>query len=254
MPEGFLVDAGWLSDNGFGREHLRDYLGRGFLERLDHDVYRRPSEGSRPGVVGWKACLLSLSHVMGRYVHIGGTTALAMHAFADQKYLNRNASKLLYGEDFPAWLVHLSLDTSFETRTSNLFPNPVLGIEDARDEQWLPWDWAIQISTPERAILEALDELPCNEDFHNLDGMFRRLVLLRTKLMAELLRVCRKPELKRLFFVFSDRYDHAWNEDIDPADFDLGTGDLAFMQDGKMHPRYGIIVPPPFAHTGERHR
>lgn len=69
--------------------------------------------------------------------------------------------------------------------------------------------------------------------------------------MAELLRACRKPELKRLFFVFGDRYDHAWNEDIDPADFDLGMGDLVFLQDGKMHPRYGITVPPPFAQLGE---
>ena len=251
VPEGFLVDAGWMSDNGFGRECIRDFLDNGWLEPLARDVYRRPSIGSRSGVVGWTTCLLSLSHVMGRNVHIGGTTALAMFAFADQKYLDHNARKLLYGEDFPAWLVHLSLDISFETRTNNLFSDPVLGIEVARREQWLPWDWAIRISTPERAILEALDELPCNEEFHNLDGMFRRLVLLRAKLMAELLRACRKPELKRLFFVFGDRYDHAWNEDIDPADFDLGTGDLVFLQDGKMHPRYGITVPPPFAQLGE---
>lgn len=251
VPEGFLVDADWMSDNGFGRGLLRDFLGRGWLERLDRDVYIRPSEGSRSGVVGWKTCLLSLSHVMGRNVHIGGTTALAMFAFADQKYLDPKVGMLTYCDEFPSWLESLQLDIPFVTRANNLFHDPVLGVRNLLMKQWLPWGWTVRMSTPERAILEALDEFPDNLKFLHLDAMFRRLAVLSSELMVELLRDCRKNEVKRLFFVFSDRHDHAWRYAIDRADFDLGTDDLGCLQDGKLHPRQGISVPSPFPQPGE---
>ena len=252
VPEGFLVDAGWMSDNGFGRECIRDFLDNGWLEPLARDVYRRPSIGSRPGVVGWKTCLLSLQHVMGYDVHIGGAVALLTMAYRDRRYhVYRDLPTLVYGKEFPDWLELLSLDMAFETRRKNFFSDPNLGIEDAWYEKWLPWDWTLRMSMPERAILEALDEFPDNLNFPHLDAMFRRMAVMRSELMVELLRGCRKSEVKRLFFVFGDRHDHAWRKNIDPADFDLGTSDLAFLQDGTMHPRYGIAVPPPFAQSGE---
>lgn len=253
VPEGFLVDTGWMTDNGFGREPVRDYLGRGLLERLDRDVYRRPSEGSRPGVVGWKTCLLSLQHVMGHDVHIGGAVALLTMAYRDRRYhVYRDFPTLVYGDDFPDWLELLPFDMSFEIRKNKLFSDPALGIEDAWYEKWLPWGWTLRMSTPERAILESLDELPYSYTFSLLDTMFRSLAPLRTELMANMLRSCRKTEVKRLFFVFGDRYDHAWRKNIDPAEFDLGTGDMTFSRGGTLHPRYRISVPEAYAKLGEK--
>ena len=253
VPEGFLVDAAWMTDNGFGRGPLRDFLGHGLLERLDRDVYRRPSEGCHSGAVGWKTCLLSLQHVMGHDVHIGGAVALLTMAYRDLRYhVYRDFPTLVYGDDFPYWLELLPFDMSFETRRNKLFSDPMLGIEDAGYEKWLPWGWTLRMSTPERAILESLDELPYSYTFSLLDTMFRSLVPLRTELMANMLRSCRKTEVKRLFFVFGDRYDHAWRKNIDPADFDLGTGDLTFSRGGTLHPRYRISVPETYAKLGEK--
>ena len=49
------------------------------------------------------------------------------------------------------------------------------GCQPAVDE----WRWPLRASSPEHAILEALDELPRNTTFENLDKVFERLVPLR---------------------------------------------------------------------------
>jgi hypothetical protein len=109
-----------------------------------------------------------------------------------------------------------------------------------------PWDWGLTMSTPERAILEAMDELPDHESFHTLDMVFESLTTLRPRLLSDLLQSCRKIKVKRLFFVFADRHDHPWRKRIDLQTFDLGSGDRALVRGGKIHPRYRIMVPDDF--------
>ena len=101
-------------------------------------------------------------------------------------------------------------------------------------------------STPERAFLEALDELPGYQDFDNLDKLFESFDEPDMQLLKDLLTACTKINVKRLFFFYADRHDHFdWHSSIDAADFDLGTGDRIVRRDtdAKMHPRYRITVP-----------
>ena len=106
-----------------------------------------------------------------------------------------------------------------ELRKPSLFADPVIGLVEARDDREAvsggtpPWSWAIRMSTPERAILEALDELPQRETFDNLDMVFEGLTTLRPMAgLALLLRACRKIKVRRLLFVFADRHGHAWRK------------------------------------------
>lgn len=66
-----------------------------------------------------------------------------------------------------------------------------------------PWCWPLKVSSPERAILEALDELPAHATFDNLDMIFQGLTNLRSRRLMTLLRACRSIKVKRLFFVFA---------------------------------------------------
>ena len=79
---------------------------------------------------------------------------------------------------------------------------------------------------------------------------FESLTTLRPKMLAALLRSCRKIKVKRLFFVFADRHDHPWRKRLDPAEFNLGRGDRALVKGGRIHPRYRIVVPEEFVATG----
>lgn len=257
VPPGFIVDSAWLEANGIGRRSVYDYVKQGWLERLAHGVFRRPTPLTRASEkLDWKICVLSMQHILRYPVHVGGMTALALQGYSHYLALGEKAPVWLYGADLPNWLKRLPLDAPLEVRTRHLFADPELGQLGSRREQdsdttgSLPWDWAIGMSAPERAVLEALDELPSHVSFHNLDMAFEGLTTLRPKLVASLLSDCRKIKVRRLFFVFADRHSHAWRKRLDPEDFDLGRGDRALVKGGRLHRRYRIVVPETFAEAG----
>ena len=110
---------------------------------------------------------------------------------------------------------------------------------------------ACKASSPERAILEALDELPNHASFDNLDKIFEGLTTLRPKQLMTLLMRCRSVKVRRLFFVFSDRHRHPWSKHLDVSKIDLGSGPRALVEGGKFHPAYRIYVPKTFVDQEE---
>ena len=249
VPAGYLVDAAWLVSQGIAYESFRDYVKRGWLERITRGVFRRPlpSTAATPtsNSIDWKTCILSTQHIMGHDLHVGGITALGEQGHAHYLRLGESAPVWVYGDSIPNWLVKLPLDAQIRPRPRSLFADPKLGLIGGKTTGQ-PWDWGLTMSTPERAILEAMDELPDHESFHTLDMIFENLTTLRPKLLSDLLQACRKIKVKRLFFVFADRHDHPWRKRIDPQAFDLGSGDRALVRGGKIHPRYRIMVPEEF--------
>lgn len=246
VPAGFVVDVSWLEAHGVSRFLTRKYIDRGWLKRLERGVFRRPVP--QPVPLDWQTCLLSLQHIMGYKVHAGGTTALGLQGYSHYLPLGSARPAWLYGNDIPTWLARLKLDAPLVIRDVTLFSDPALGLVESKSGSaaTLPWGWALRVSTPERAILEALDELPHGESFHNLDMVFEALATLSPRRLTALLQSCRKIKVRRLFFVFADRHKHPWRERLNPEDFMLGTGDRALVRGGKIHPRYRIMVPPEF--------
>lgn len=254
VPQGFLVDSAWLERHDISRFLTRNYVERGWLDRLARGVFRRPTPNARQtNSLDWKSAVLSLQHIMDYPVHVGGMTALAVQGYSHYLPLGGNAPLWLYGTNIPNWLAKLPLDAPLETRKTSLFSDETLGLMNETSDTnqttraSLPWDWTLTMSAPERAILEALDELPEHESFHNLDMVFEGLTTLRPKLLSALLTDCKKIKVKRLFFVFSDRHGHGWAKRRDPDQFNLGSGDRALVKGGKIHPRYRIMVPEEFA-------
>jgi Transcriptional regulator, AbiEi antitoxin, Type IV TA system/Transcriptional regulator, AbiEi antitoxin N-terminal domain len=264
VPHGFLVDAAWLSRQGISRSSIYDYEQRGWLEKVTRGLYRRPSVGSdaSAAAMDWRPYILSLQSIMHYDVHVGGTSALALFGHIHYIPMTDARPLYLYAEHYPAWLTRLPIRTKMLIRTRNLFGGSIAGITDrtpspeskAGEISVGPWQWPIRASSPERAILEAINELPNSVDFDNLDMLFEGLLSLRPDLLMELLTLCRSVKVKRLFFVFADRHNHAWLKYLDRTAINLGTGPRAFVKGGKLHPTYRIYVPeeflrPPF--TGE---
>jgi hypothetical protein len=182
VPAGYLVDAPWLTAHGIAYESFRDYVKRGWLVRLARGVFRRPVPNNTQATnIDWKSAVLSLQHIMEYPIHVGGMTALTLHGHGHYLPLGTHAPVWLYGNKIPNWLTKLPLNAQLKTHSTALFSDPLLGF--VKDEKatldTLPWDWALKMSTPERAIIEALDELPEQESFHNLDMVFESLTTLR---------------------------------------------------------------------------
>ncbi|MBF7054133.1 type IV toxin-antitoxin system AbiEi family antitoxin [Halomonas sp. KAO] len=251
VPPGFMIDSRWLERHEVSRFLARKYVDRGWLERVTRGVFLRPAPGTgESDTVDWKTCLLSIQHIMGYDVHIGGMTALALQGYSHYLPLGGSVPVWVYGEEIPNWLTRLPLNAPLETRTTTLFSDSALGLTKGNAVSNLPWDWQLKMSSPERAILEVMDELPNHESFHNLDMVFESLTTLRPRTLSALLRSCRKIKVTRLFFVFADRHNHPWRKRLDPQEFNLGSGDRALVKGGRIHPRYRIMVPDEFAITG----
>ncbi len=258
VPPGFLVDAAWLVARGIDRKSIHNYQKHGWLERVVRGVYRRPfiEPETVPVKSGWEIPILSMQKLMNYDVHVGGKTALDLNGFTHYLGLAQNEQVHLYGKT-PTWLNRLPDGKRYVVHSLALFGHVPIGIKgvkpvdknSAHDLHVNQPSWLLVASEPERAILELLDELPKNESFHIADTYFEALGNLRPSLLQKLLKACRSVKVKRLFFVFADRHNHAWRKYVNPDNFNLGAGPRMLIEGGRMHPDYHVTVPQEFAQT-----
>jgi len=258
LPEGLLVDARWLSRYGYSTSLRSQYVAAGWLEQPTRRVYCRPR-----GSLSWQQVVISLQALLEYPIVVGGRTALEAQGHAH--YLAHEAKEVhLYGSKAPPrWLSNLPLKVRFIYHNDQkLFaaesiakaPTRFKGENDrivqsrTRQEGWTvqssaPWDWPMALSTPERAILELLDEVPQRESFHQVHMFMQNLFNLSPRHLQALLRDCRSIKVKRLFFFFADQHRHAWLKRLDKRAIDLGEGKRMLVKGGKLDKTYQITVP-----------
>ena len=251
LPEGLLVDAAWLTEQGYSTSLRRQYVTAGWLEQPTRQVYQRPR-----GSLNWQQAVVSLQTLLGERLVVGGRTALELQGFSH--YLAHETKQVhLYGSEHPpSWLHNLPLNIHFvyhnseklfpATLTREAQPSPLTAQAPSADfvkQQWGQWGWQLYLSSPERAILELLDELPDRESFHQLDKLFEGLANASPKRVESLLTRCKNVKVKRLFFYFADRHKHAWLKHINRSAVDLGKGKRLLVRGGKLDPTYHITVP-----------
>lgn len=260
LPEGLLVDAAWLEREGYSRGLRSQYVSAGWLEQPTRGVFRR----SR-GYVGWEQVVISLQTLLGHPVSVGGRTALELQGYAHYLSHAQKTVHLYSDRKLPSWLHKLPLEQRFVTHNRlRLFPSASLpsgGIaldaapsdeggllgQGLRIINWGQWNWPLVVSTPERACLELLDELPHNETFHMADVMMEGLASLSPRRMQTLLETVQSVKVKRLFFFFAQRHGHKWLARIEKDKIDLGQGKRVLVSGGKLDPAFLITVPKEFA-------
>ena len=269
LPEGLLADAAWFSRTGYSSSLRGRYVAGGWLEPVARGVFRRPPH--RPGLEGtaplrWQHVVVSLQMVMERPVTVGGRTALELAGFGHYVSSRGPREIHLYGDEpAPGWLGKLPIETTFVFHNARrLFRGePIAGALESLKAALsgegeataapihgsLDWrsfgdgEWPFVLSTPERAVLELLNELPGRETFHQADMLMEGLVALGPERMGQLLRECRSVKVKRLFLWFAERHGHAWFERLDLDGVDLGSGNRVLARGGRLDPKYRITVP-----------
>ena len=237
-----LVDAAWLEQHGYSASLRNQYVASGWLEKPAHTLYRRPR-----GKLDWQQVVASLQMMMKKPFVVGGRSALELQGYAH--YLSQSQLVIhLYGpKKPPAWLNELGIDTHFVTHNSErlfaLTGKTTPSANEVTALSWGQWNWSIAISTPERAVLELLDELPARESFHQVDKLFEGLTSLSPRRLQPLLQICGSVKVKRLFFFFADRHQHAWRKRLDKSVIDFGSGNRKLVSGGKLDPVYHITVP-----------
>jgi hypothetical protein len=251
-----LVDAAWLKKRGYSRQLLSHYVTAGWLTQPTRGVYCRPR-----GSLSWQQVVISLQAMLDYPLLVGGRTALELQGYAH--YLPHEQKEVhLYGpKPPPNWLHKLPLKTRFVYHNDlKLFRSalPMKGLTQleggkkpdastAQDswtiQSWGQWNWPLALSTPERAALELLDELPKRESFHQAQVLMQSLFNLSPRRLQKLLADCRSVKVKRLFFFFADQHRHAWLKRLDKKAIDLGKGKRMLVKGGKFDKTYQITVP-----------
>ncbi|KEO54652.1 type IV toxin-antitoxin system AbiEi family antitoxin domain-containing protein [Thioclava pacifica] len=261
LPEGLVVDAAWLEKRGIASNLRAYYVKSGWLVQPARGVYRR-----QRGSLNWQQVVISLQTLLEVPLIVGGKTALELQGYAH--YLTQETKVVhLYGRTKPpGWLDKLGLPQRFAYHNSEtLFRNEPISFglgslawdidkDSGRDltrfqggslkaMAWGQWDWPLTLSQPERAYLELLDELPDNESFHQADMIMQGAANFSPRRLTKLLADCKSVKVKRLFFFFADRHQHAWRKRLNKDEFDLGSGKRMLVRGGRLDPVYLITVP-----------
>lgn len=259
LPEGLLVDSEWLQKNGYSRQLVAKYVKHGWLSSPVRSVYRRDSALINPK--RWEAVVISLQSLLEVPVAVGGRTALELHGFSHYLAMGADSEVHLYGSELlPSWVNRLKLKQRFVFHSTLLFQTNDGKIKRSKEYQqanftkheWGSSELSMLISTPERAILELLKELPTHESFHQVDVLMEGLSNLRPNYLEMLLTDCRSIKTKRLFLWFAQRHNHAWFKVIDTEKIKIGTGKRMIVPGGKLDSKYLITVPEEFANVRER--
>ena len=262
LPEGLVVDAAWLEAQGYSRALRSRYLTSGWLEQPARGSYRRPG-----GKLSWQQVVVSLQGLLQFPVVVGGRTALELHGFSHYASPAGPQAVHLYGDKpLPGWVPKLALHQRLVNHNAKRLFRTHSIAEDAGRTTWRPqeqsfsgevlapggsltrlswgqWDWPLGLSTPERAILELLDELPERETFHQVDKLMESLRTLSPRRLQRLLEDCRKVKVKRLFLWFARRHRFSWLPHLEQERIDLGKGKRMLVRGGKLDVTYLITVP-----------
>ena len=259
LAEGLIVDAAWLEARGYSRSLRSQYVAAAWLEQPARGVYRRPR-----GKLNWEQVVISLQIVLNLPVSLGGRTAIDLQGYAHYVPRTQHAVHLYTDTKSPGWLSKLPVQVEFIIHNRHRFlplveqhidaltlPGPDAGTEHVlsgalRLMYWQHLEWPLIMSTPERAILELIDELPHNETFHQVDVTMEGLVDLSPRRMQRLLEDATSIKVKRLFFFFAERHNHRWFKHISRENIDLGKGKRMIVKGGKFDPKYQITVPKEF--------
>ena len=231
---GTVLLASWLEKNGISRDLQQYYLKSGWLQSYGTGAFKRPNENIR-----WTGALNSIQRQTELTVHVGGLTSLSFQGLSHYVRMEKEPLYLFSPQyvKLPKWFLNqawsnqiVHVKTKFLPANSALFEYLLDGLK-------------LQISSPERAILECLYLLPDRFDMMECYQILEGLSNLRPKILQKLLENCNSIKVKRLFLYMASKANHQWLDFVDQSRIDLGTGDRVIVKGGVYMKKYKISVP-----------
>lgn len=235
--------------------HAVDNLLKGRqLEPLAPAVYLRP--GTR---MTWESAVASLQNMFRLDLTPGGLTAIQQQGFAHYLPISGRRQIHLYGRDpIPKWLVTALPDMEFIRHVP--LPGPgstgLVNFEYETQERVLSKPdtpgqrktaWPFTLSSPERAYLEVLMDVPEKISFEHADQLLQGMTTLSPRVMEKILRKCTHVKVRRLFYWMAERHPYGWLKRL-PApealdELGLGSGNRMLAKGGRLDAKYRITVP-----------
>ncbi|MBU2575025.1 MAG: type IV toxin-antitoxin system AbiEi family antitoxin [Elusimicrobia bacterium] len=237
-PKGVVIVAGYFRKLGISRQLSGVYKRSNWIAAIGRGAYIRPGEK-----LHWTGGVYALQAQLGLPVHAGGKTALQMQGY--RHFLPfRGGVVCLFGEPktrLPGWFLRYKWGDSIRYAATGLFTGkPERGLVDRPVGEYI-----LKISSPEKAMLELLYQVPGDESFEEAMLLMQGLATLRPVLTQELLQDCASVKAKRLFLYMAETCAHPWFKKLDLSKIGLGSGKRVIVPAGRLASGYNITVPFP---------
>lgn len=246
VPEGALTSRNWLRLHELSSHAIDNFVKSKQLETIKNGIYKR--EGTE---VGWGDVVDFLQNIHGADFVVGGLSSLELQKLTHYLSLSDYRTIHLYGLDnLPIWINIVSKQASFKKHSNGGILGAGFTSEQADQlnefTTTYPWrntDKGLRLSTPERAILEVLYQVPHNISFEHADELVQGMNTISPRSMQKLLELCKNIKVRRLFFYFSEKHNHTWFSKLDKTSLDFGSGNRVIVKGGKLDKKYQITIP-----------
>ena len=235
-PSGMLLTSQWLKDRGYYKQLVQQYCDNGWLKNVGRGVYARLNDE-----ITWQAVVNVMQDKLSIPVHVGGLTALQIYGVSQYIELNnKNFKFYLYNStgnkiNPPKWVQEKFTNCNFEQK--KLFLDSI-GIS-SKDFNNLK----LEISSPERAILEVLALVPSKVTLSHAHELMENLDRLRSDKLQKLLEACLSIKVKRLFLYLAHKCNLSCFNDLDLKKIDLGSGKRVIGKGGVYSAQWLLSVP-----------
>lgn len=223
LPAGALVDSTWMDQQGVSHSLRHYYLAKGDLAKVERGLYMKKTEDfSETLTHSWMTVVSSLAQIMNRDFHIGGEFALKLDSILHSARCCRDIPVFLYGEDFPNWLSRINVDRPIILRKTDLFTDAEAEVCTAQIgsfEQTIKT--TCQVSSDERAILEAIAESVANKQIDELETKFRQCLFFRPIKLLSLFKKCTNSNAIKALLELGDKFKCDWAQDYEILKFKL---------------------------------
>jgi hypothetical protein len=207
------VTSAQLASMGISADLAVHYARSGWLKRLARGVYCRPGEALslHPSLV------LLQQQVAG--LHVGGKTALDWYGV--RQYVSQKAVLHLYGwvaACLPEWFVQHFPSEYHRKRLFDEKPEQMPGVGRFENH-----DGAPLVSTPERALLELLDEVGVRQPLQEAKEIAESTYNLRAEVLMDLLKRCTSVKTVRLCLKLGRELSLPWAGKLDAAALPRGS-------------------------------
>lgn len=235
-PSGTVTVSSWLKGQGYSNPLLNRYKKSSWISSLGHDANVRPNDK-----VDWTGGLYAVQEQLHLPIHAGGKTALQLLGYAHFLPMGKGSAISLFGPPkikLPFWFYQHDWQVKVYYTTTKIFPEGDIGL--MRKDLG---SFSIQVSTPERAIMELLHLVPFGESYEDARLMIEGLTTLRPALVQTLLKKCRSIKVKRLFMHLAEELNLPWVKKIETKKVNFGKGKRAIVKGGHFDPKYNISIP-----------
>lgn len=236
-PKGAVVTDRWLKQLGINKDLKHSYIRSKWFSSIGHGAVIRTGDN-----VTWIGGLFTLQDQLHIPIHISGKTALELRGAAHYiKFDNKTVNLCIKKRTtVPKWFKNYKWGIEFKITSSDFLP------DNLAIEQIIQGEFMINISSPERAILELIHFVPDKQSFEESYLILENLISLRPLILQSLLEQCKSIKVKRIFLFLAEKLSHPWFDRLDLSKISVGRGKRSITKDGIFDSKYQITIPKEF--------